>query len=29
RANGAPGNPQARCDHFQWKEIKKKTISMN
>ncbi|CAF0844517.1 unnamed protein product [Rotaria sordida] len=29
RANGAPGNPQARCEHFEWKEIKKKTISMN
>jgi hypothetical protein len=25
RANGASDNPQARCDHFQWKEIKKKT----
>ncbi|CAF0912107.1 unnamed protein product [Adineta ricciae] len=24
RANGASNNPQARCDHFQWKEIKKK-----
>lgn len=24
RANGASDNPQARCDHFQWKEIKKK-----
>ena len=27
RANGAPDNPQARCDHFVWKEIKKKTTS--
>lgn len=24
RANGASDNPEARCDHFQWKEIKKK-----
>ena len=27
RANGAADNPQARCDHFQWKESKKKTTS--
>ncbi len=27
RANGAPDNPQARCVHFQWKEIKKKTTT--
>lgn len=26
RANGASDNPQARCDYFQWKETKKKTI---
>jgi AP endonuclease 2 len=24
RANGASDNPQARCDHFQWKDAKKK-----
>ncbi|CAF1053124.1 unnamed protein product [Adineta steineri] len=29
RANGASDNPQARCEHFQWKEIKKKTTSTN
>ena len=27
RANGASDNPQARCDHFQWKELKKKTTT--
>ncbi|CAF2069959.1 unnamed protein product [Rotaria magnacalcarata] len=29
RANGASNNPQARCDHFSWKENKKKTASDN
>jgi hypothetical protein len=29
RADGAPGNPQARCDHFVWKEMKKKVTSTN